>query len=289
MKRGAIVGFFTVTLALAGCTAQVGDLANLSTNREACPRGNANEMRDLQLHLIELGAHVSGKFEIVVINQASGVLASRIIYEPLQFGTRDVIIPNAVPPGSHFVDFYGDLSGDRMPTMPPADHTWRRPICDDGSLTFVHLAVFEDLDYGRPIGGGLRMTLDNIPPARRLGHLEVHVIARFPAGVNQTVGFYRYARVLPTGGIGPLESTEVIRIPGILDGGTEHTIYYFFDVDQNGVADSESGDLICMHDAIAGTDLDIALMVSLDVPREIGRGLCALDTLPAPDDPIPSL
>jgi hypothetical protein len=260
-----------------GCSATLGDLGNLTESVEACPPGgNPNELRALDLHLTAVGVHAFNLFEATVISETSGVLASRVIYDPLVEGTIDIHVPNAVPPGDYFLDFYADLDNDRRYTSPPFDHTWRRPVCDDGSLTFVHLAVFEDLDNGRPIGGPFELTATNIPLPAQRGAFEVHVVADFDAGITQTVGVYRFTNNLEMRVI-PLPDTVSITIPDILDGGTTHRVFYFFDVDRDGIADATAGDLICLTTAVAsGTGIDL----TVDVGAERTAGNCELTELP---------
>lgn len=290
MQLSRMLRLLSIALCLAGCSATVSDLGELTEDNEFCaPGGNPSQLRDLTLDLVGMDAHVTNFFEATVVNETSGVLSSRIVYDPLLLVTQQIRVENAVPPGSYFLDFYADLDGDRVYTDHPDDHSWRREVCADGSLTFVHNIMFESLDRERRIGGSLVMNIAEIPAAVRAagtqGSVEARVIARLSEGVSQTVGVYRYTNLVE-GRVLELPSSVSMTLEGILDANTEHTIYYYFDLNGDGVASRADGDIICMRDEIptsAGLTLD------LDMAVETASGLCALETLPGADDPVPEL
>lgn len=291
MQLSRMLRLLSIALCLAGCSATVSDLGELTEDNEFCaPGGNSSQLRDLTLDLVGMDAHVTNFFEATVVNERSGVLSSRIVYDPLLLVTQQISVENAVPPGTYFLDFYADLDGDRVYTNHPDDHSWRRQVCADGSLTFVHNIMFETLDRGeRRIGGNLVMNFTEIPlevrEAGTQGSIEARVIARLSEGVSQTVGVYRYTNLVERRVL-ELPSSVSIALEGILDAGTEHTIYYYFDLNGDGVASRADGDIICMRDEIptsAGLTLD------LDMTVETANGLCGLETMPGPDDPIPGI
>lgn len=272
----------TCALLLAGCSLAVNDLGDFVENEEACPPGgDPNVTRDFHLRLVDLGAHVNDLFVATVVHRSTAVLAARIIYDPLQVGTVDIRLDNALPPGEHFVDFYADLNGNRELDRPPADHTWSRDICDSGELTFVHVAQFEALDGAVPLGGDFTLTLNDIPVPLLPSSLEVRVVADFDSGAHQTVGLYRRTRVVE-GRVLPLMPSETLVIPGILDGGTRHRIFVVFDVNRDRVADAGSGDVICLYEAVADPTAGISL--TIDASDSRAREHCRLPTIPDPDD-----
>lgn len=273
MRARAIAAIVTL-LGAQACTAAVSDLSSFETDPLICVPGEDQQMRDLRLRLIELGVHSTNLFEATVVRRSTGFLTSRLIIDPLENGTQEIIVPNAIPPvaepdDTFFLDFYADLNDSRSYDSPPTDHTWRRDLACDGSLEFTHIAEFEDLERGRPIGGDVTFHLQNIDTSFENLTLEVHVRARFSGGVPQTVGVYRLGRI---GG-----SDVTLTIPGVVDGGTEHEVLYFVDLDRNRIADSTGGDLICSHTQV-GTAAGLA--VELDLANERTAGNCMLDAFP---------
>lgn len=290
MHVSRMLRVLSIAFCLAGCSAAVSDLGELTEDNEFCaPGGNPSQLRDLTLDLRGMDAHVTNFFEATVVNETSGVLSSRIVYDPLLLVTQQIRVDNAVPPGSYFLDFYADLDGDRVYTDHPDDHSWRREVCADGSLTFVHNIMFETLDRERRIGGNLVMNLTEIPlEVREEGtqaSLEARVIARLSEGVSQTVGVYRYTNLIERR-VDELPASVSISLEGILDANTEHTIYYYFDRNGDGVASSADGDIICMRDEIPDSS---GLTLDLDMTVETASGLCGLETMPGADDPIPEI
>src|SRR5262245_8736462 len=125
--------------ALAGCTALVGDLGDFREDQAFCPPGgDAAALRDLDLHLLGMSAHASSFFEATVVSDESGLLTSRVIYDPLVEGNLDIRVPSAMPAGPHTLEIFADTDGDRTYTDHPPDHSWTRVSCDDGSLLFEH-------------------------------------------------------------------------------------------------------------------------------------------------------
>lgn len=290
MRIGSTLRLVSLVLALAGCTAAVSDINGFVEDDEFCaPGGNINEVRDLRLDLVEMNAHVTNLFEATVVNDMSGVLTSRIIYDPLVDVNVTINVDNAMPRGTYTLDFYADLDNDRVYTSAPDDHSWHRTLCNDGSLTFVHIAMFEPLNRERRIGENFVLNISNIPLTARMGSIEARVIARFPGGLNQTVGVYRFTNVLERRVV-PLGATATLRIDGIIDVGTEHTIYYFFDQNRDGIGDGGMGDLICMRDEVSDSSVDGgSIVLDLDMMQQQAMGLCGLNTVPGADDPIPPI
>lgn len=270
-----------------GCSIAVSDLGSFREDAEACPPGGPpQQARDLQFELIGLSAHTNDLFEVDVIQRAEGQLASRIIYDALGQGTQTIRVPNAIPAGEHFVDFYGDLdqNGFYSPIAEGGgDHTWSRPIplCNDGTVRFEHLAVFELLNGARAIGPDLRVTVANIPIPQRGGSLEMRVIADFEVGESQTVGVYRRTRI-EMGRPVPLQDTEILVIPEILDVGTPHRIGFFFDLNRDGIEDPGSNELVCVTTATP-TAFAEPLELTIDVAMARLRGECDANELPDPD------
>ena len=262
----------SAALALFGCSAVVGDVRSFTTHPEACPSGDPGALRDLTLHFTDFAPHVGRRFEAELVTADNGQLVARVIHNPIAASSIDLVIPHAVPPGDFELDFGADLD-DAL----PLDHTWSRPVCDDGSLTFQHEGIFDPLTVPTPRGGGLTLTL-SLPalPLFRNAALEVRVIADFGAS-RQTVGVYRRSPLTPTGAAGVLDTSEFVEIPGVLDGRTPHQIVWFFDVNRDGVALSADGDVICQRQATA--DASGIALGTIDMVAE--RASCDLQQLPA--------
>lgn len=177
-----------VTPALAGCSAMVGDLGNITPNPEGCiqqPVLRAGT-RDLALVLRQMQPHGSQKTVATVVRRGSEMIQARAVFLPTgaaALGPRRLVrddregtdglrcrlassdpldalvrVEHALPPdatngGPYRLDFWSDLNRTGGPVeMFPADHSWSANICDDGRFRFEHNTGFEPLTDAA--GGG---------------------------------------------------------------------------------------------------------------------------------------
>jgi len=255
-------------LMLGGCTAVVSDLGDFTDDPSACVMdGDRNSVRDFELELSELSPHLTHYFEASIVNSMGGNLQARLIIEPLEFGTQDIVVESMVPPGNFFLDFYADINGNHAPDMPPTDHTWRRSLCSNGVVNFTHIFEFEPLDTAIAIGPDMSLDLTNIPA--ELADLRVEmrfIFASEGTGQGRTVGMYRRN---PLGIGGPMA------IPEVVDDGSTYALMWFVDMNDDVVPND--GDIFCgvLRTSESGIEMD----VSVDLTAALSDGTCSLTSL----------
>ena len=228
---------------------------------------------ELNIQLRQMSPHLAGLFQLDLISGESssdGFLRARILQDPLGLADADVVLPGAVPPDEElYVDFFGDLNGDRTYDAPPTDHSWREDLDPDGELFFTHTIDFDELDcprsepsctdfcracecpamdescrFPRPIGGDFAFTLTG---------MEAQIGRAFEARLyiqdsGRAVGLYRLGEI-PAG-----EFT--VTIPGVVDAGNQFRIDFYSDV--NGDRQPDSQDVACRISRQAGSaDLEV--------------------------------
>lgn len=282
---------------LAGCSAVVSDVGGVQFNPEACVQGGDTEvLRDAHLVFDRMEPHAAFPTFIALIGGSTNpaepdrnILRGRALitpsfaasgeYDPslLVPGdpsrcamaaptalTMDVTIPDFIPPdsangGPFEIDFWSETNG--TPGRQPEDHTWVRPICDDGDVFFIHNTGFDVPVTAESNGTDLTITADAVRVAAGLRAPE-EGIARVPfvlsvARQGQTVG---YIRAIYACDPGPYT------LRGILDVGTSHTLEAYFDVNLDGDYDPEC-DPHCSGSATAvagGTTINFTSGVMLE-------------------------
>lgn len=257
-------------LLLGGCSAVVGDLGGFTEDPAACVMdGDRNSVRDFRLELSELSPHLTHYFEASIVNTMGGNLQARVIVEPLEFGTQDIVVEDMVPPGDYFLDFYADINGSHAPDAPPTDHTWRRPLCSNGVVNFTHIFEFEPLDGAIAIGPHASLDLTNIPTELEDLRVEMRfVFASEGAGQGRTVGMYRR---------NPLSIGGPMTIPDVVDAGSDYAMMWF--IDMNDDVEPNDGDIFCGVLRTAPADGVTNMDVSIDLTAALSDGTCGLTSL----------
>ncbi len=197
--------------------------------------------------------------------------------EPRTGRTVDVVIPGFVPPygggngGPFDIDFWSDLTKDgvRAPAALDSDHSWIRPVCDDGEVYFLHNTGFDPIAEAETNGGRFGVRLDQVA---FLGNLVidrgftrgqeamlVEVLRRAPVAISVqrrgiTVGYLRTALICQPNMVD-------VGINGIIDGGEEHQISVHWDVGRDGRY-TEGCDPSCTFTARADSNLQLDIMAA---------------------------
>lgn len=142
--------------------------------------------------------------------------------------------------------FFADVNRNFEVDAPPDDHSWVRPLDDDGVLSFAHTALFDDLTGFdiTPIGADLVLDFagDDDPRvafSRQTSVIEIHMVA--PDG--RTTALVQ---------LHPDEDEELpdeVVVRGVIDSGSPYTFVVFADgepVDGGELAETAptSGDLV---------------------------------------------
>jgi hypothetical protein len=259
------------SVALAsGCSAVVSDVGGVQFNPEACVQGGDTEtLRDAHLVFDRMEPHAAFPTFVALIGGSTNpaepdrnILRGRALitpsfaasseYDPSLLApgdpsrcamaaptalTMDFTIPDFLPAdsangGPFEIDFWSETNG--TPGRQPEDHTWVRPICDDGDVFFIHNTGFDVPITAESNGTDLTITADAIRVAAGLRAPE-EGIARVPFVLTVgrqgvTVGYIRAIYACDDG-------PYVLR--GILDVGTSHTLEAYFDVNLDGDYDPE--------------------------------------------------
>ncbi|MBX7191971.1 MAG: hypothetical protein K1X94_07935 [Sandaracinaceae bacterium] len=259
-------------LTLGGCSAVVGDLGGVRSDPQACLQGGDTEItRDARFVFAEMQAHSTHPTFLALIGGSTNpaepdrqILRGRALitpsfaasqYAPMDLLssdparcamaappaplTMDFTVPSFLPAdtsngGPFDIDFWcetNDMPGRQ--TGMGGDHTWVRPVCDDGNVFFVHNTGFDQPVMAETNGTDLTITVDSARVVAALRGAEA--LGRVPFVVqitrqDQTVGYIRAILVCDPG-------PYVLR--GILDAGTDHGLEAYFDVGLNGVYDPE--------------------------------------------------
>ena len=227
----------------------------------------ARILRARAVFLPTVTAMIETPFEV---NRTSG-LCDIAAMEPRTGRSVDVVIPGFVPPygggngGPFDIDFWSDLTKDgiRSPAALSSDHSWIRPMCDDGEVYFLHNTGFDVTPEVETNGGRFRLTLNQLALASLLADrgftreqqmMLVEVLRQAPVAVtvrrrDVTVGYLRTALICQP------EMVDV-GINGIIDGGEDHQVSIHWDVGRDGRY-TEGCDPSCTITARAETDLAI--------------------------------
>jgi len=256
---------------------------------DGLPQAGPRALRARAVFLPTVTGMLETPFEL---NRTSG-LCDVMAGAPRTGLSVDVVIPNFLPPygggngGPFDVDFWSDLNKDgiRSPAAITSDHAWIRPMCDDGSMYFVHNTGFDVTPEVETNGGRFGIRLNQTPFLTDLVRdrgftisqqaMLIEVLRRSPVAVrvqrrDVTVGYLRTALICQ-----PLMVD--IGINGIIDGGEDHQVAIHWDIGRDGVY-TEGCDPSCTITARADTDLvidvgDMAGSSGCLVPG--GLALCA--------------
>jgi hypothetical protein len=264
---GAVSSLATFAL---GCSAVVSDIGGVQFNREACVQGgNTEVVRDAHFVFADMQAHAGAPTFLALIGGRTNpaepernILRGRALISPsfaasdypisavtdasrcaavapdsltMDFTIADFLPPDSSNGGPFRIDFWSET--DRRPGREPGDHSWVRPVCDDGDVFFVHNTGFDVPVEPEANGADLTVTVNAFQVALGFGLMgaAAEVLGRVPFVLrmsvqDRTVG---YMRVIYNCDPGPYV------LPGILDVGSSHALELYFDVNRNGEYDAE--------------------------------------------------
>lgn len=205
----------------------------VETIRSWIDEGGARQ--DLSVALTGMGPHV-GQRVMLRLQSDSGELRTRVVLDPLPAAAFDVLVPRAMPAGSHDLDLWADLDGDGAYDAPPADHAWRVSVPATGVVSFAHSTSFTDVGAAAALEPGSPFTLALSGMTPHVGEtLTVAVWKLSTAPLDfQLVGLYRVDAV-------PSPSFS-IAIPGIIQPLEDYWVDLHADDDGDGGYDAPPTD-----------------------------------------------
>lgn len=262
----------SLSLALCGCTAQVGDLDDLEANEDACDaRGSAVRGTDLDLQFDGLTPHVNQTiFFAVTVGELRNIEGMMVI-STLDDPDKRVQIPELLPEGASELAFWADSAPLGMFNEIPddgesgdIDHQWTRPICPNGKMQFTHTTPFQSVKSAVSTGAIFHFVIpedikrealfDNFKMWLRVTQLddndpevEVQTRAYFewsPQVEDPATGEAPAQRMIPnTFQVGGNALGEP---RGAIDKRSLYNIHFVIDADQDGEISRE--DFVCLFD-----------------------------------------
>ena len=199
--------------------------AESSTGGTTGAGGAGTNLRSVEIDMTGMTPHVGQLMEFRIVSD-SNQLAFRGMLDTLPGAAYNYIMPKSIPDGTYRLDFFADLSQDRMYEAPPTDHAWRLTIPTPGDqvLSFAHNTNFTDISMPAitAIGGDFNFQATGMTP--HIGNLfELRVII---ASTGQVVGRYVLSSV-------PAAAFN-ITIVGVIADGTNYNIDFYADLNGNG-------------------------------------------------------
>ncbi|RME02158.1 MAG: hypothetical protein D6814_00130, partial [Calditrichaeota bacterium] len=182
----------------------------------------------LTVSLTNMNPHLNQKFELRVVDVASGHEIGR--FRRFSLATPDFMaeIPGLRIGHTYSVDFYADLNQNGQYDAPPTDHAWRlmaENVQGDTQLDFAHNTNFTD------IGWVYEAIL-------QLSNMNPHLGQKFEARVIDLFNMKEVGRA-------SLDAIVVpdfqVSIPGVVPGHS-YWIDFYADLNQNGLYDSPPTD-----------------------------------------------
>ena len=210
--------------------------ASIDAVRSWIETGGARQ--DVRVTLQGMTPHLGEKL-VLRLQSDSGELRVRAILDPLTDTSFALLLPRAMPTGSHQLDFYADHDGNGSYSPPPADHAWRVGVPATGLVSFGHNTSFTDIGSTAASEPGLPFTFSATgftPHVGQLFGLAVYHLSTVSASVTdrELVGLYRLAAV-------PGASFS-ITIPGIIRAGEDYGIDLFADLNGDKAYQPAPGD-----------------------------------------------
>jgi hypothetical protein len=265
MRRTLSLSF---VLALAGCTAQVGELDDLEVNAEVCQAGGTTARgTDLDLQFQGLTPHVNQTiFFAVTVGEERNIEAIMVL-SGLDDPDLHLVVPKLLPEGQPELAFwadsapvgtFNDIDDDAV------DHQWTRPICPNGVLRFEHDTPFQSVKSAVSTGAIFQFVL---PPLLRasmaLDKYKMWVSATQlddddPEKLVQTRAFFRWSPRVEDPATG--ETPEDTRMRdffqvggnalgeprGAIDKRSLYRIEFVIDADENDRKSKD--DFVCVYD-----------------------------------------
>src|SRR5690606_23186877 len=128
----------------AGCSVIVGDeVGDL--------RPDLNAKRDVTVSLRDFGPHVDQLLDVQIVTpgvppEIAPLVSARVMVDAVPSDCVDMRLRRGAPFVASRVDFYADLNmNGRLDPPSAGDHSWRRPLDENGQLVFIHDVMFDDL------------------------------------------------------------------------------------------------------------------------------------------------
>ncbi len=211
------------TSAAGGLTATGGTSSMGGTSGTGGAQGAA--LRSVQIDMTGMTPHLNQLMEFRIVS-ASNQLAFMGILDTLPAVTYNYVMPSSIVNGSYRLDFFADLSGDRLYEPPPVDHAWSVmiPTPGDQIIAFAHNTNFTDISMPTITPLGTDFTLQATAMTPHLGQLfELRVII---ASTGQVVGRYVLTSV-------PAADFSVT-VPMVIEDLTNYQIDFYADFNGNG-------------------------------------------------------
>jgi len=194
--------------------------------------------QDVSLTLDGMTPHLGEKV-VLRLQSDSGELRARAILDPLTDASFQLLLPRAMPGGSHRLDFYADHDRNGSYSPPPADHAWSVSVPATGLVTFSHNTSFTDIGASAASEPGLPFTFNAVGFTPHLGQLfglAVYHVSVVSPGVTdrELVGLYRLAAV-PS-------ASFTVAIPGIIRAVEDYSVDFFADLSGNEAYDAPPTD-----------------------------------------------
>lgn len=184
--------------------------------------------RDLEVRLVDY-SEVSGRYAQFRLVSRDDVLAALAVLPSIGPNADRFSLPGAVVESGMRVDWWIDRDGDQRYSPPPADQAWRTLLPSAGPYMVDLRPSAETVDIATPV---VSRGLDLVA---RMSGFEAH--ANFPlqatlqlTDTDRFVGFYRIAALPESGRV------EFV-LPGIVYAGQRYTLFWFIDLNRNGVYD----------------------------------------------------
>ncbi len=194
--------------------------------------------QDVRLTLRDMTPHVGEKV-VLRLQSDSGELRARAVLDPLTDASFQLLLPRAMPRGTHQLDFHADHDKNGSYSPPPADHAWSVGVPATGLVAFTHNTSFTDIGATAATEPGLPFTFNATGFTPHLGQLfglAVYQVSTVPPGVTnrELVGLYRLAAVPG--------AAFTISIPGIIKAGENYSLDFFADLNGNKAYDAPTAD-----------------------------------------------
>lgn len=181
-------------------------------------------LRSLDIDLSGMTTDVNHLMVFRVVNSTDELVSIGIL-DPLPTASYTFTLPMSVPEGMHRVEFFADLSGDRVYTPMSTDEGWSRPIppAPSPTVNFAYNTNYTDFSTSPVVPIGEDFTFHATGMTPHVGQsFELRVIV---ADTGQVVGLYHLHAV-------PAATFDLV-IPGIIANSVPYRVDFWADVNGN--------------------------------------------------------
>jgi len=160
----------------------------------------------LTLELSGMAPRVGQRFEIRLIDRASGVEVARRAIPTIVTSSFKVEFPGLAKGSSYLIDFYADVNGNGLYDSPPADDAWRLEVAalaKDTTLAFAYNSSFTDIGWPTAQATGSTEAASGAVPGTTPAPTSTSVSGPGAVAVDGAIGSgeYRHSLTEPTTGI----------------------------------------------------------------------------------------